>query len=133
MTHPINLEQIVQERYAVGARQAESALCCPVIYDPRYLAVLPQEIIEKDYGCGDPSQYLRVGESVLDLGSGAGKICYIAAQIVGPRGRVIGVDITPDMLALAEKYRKQIGEHLGFHNVKFRRGKIQDLRPILRR
>src|SRR6266545_3668645 len=131
MTQPINLEQLVQERYAAGARQAESALCCPVTYDPRYLVVLPLEIIEKDYGGGHPSQYLQVGETVLDLGSGTGKVCYIAAQLVGPRGRVIGVDMTPEMLALAEKYRKQIGEHLGFHNVKFRRGKIQDLRTDL--
>lgn len=131
MTQLMNVEQIIQERYAAGARQAESALCCSVTYDPRYLAVLPQEIIEKDYGCGDPSQYLRTGETVLDLGSGAGKICYIAAQVVGPQGRVIGVDMTLDMLALAEKYRKQIGEQLGFHNVEFRRGKIQDLRTDL--
>ena len=74
MTQPISLERIVQERYAAGARQAESALCCPVIYDPRYLTVLPQEIIKKDYGCGDPSQYLRPSETVLDLGCGAGKV-----------------------------------------------------------
>jgi ubiquinone/menaquinone biosynthesis C-methylase UbiE len=93
--------------------------------------VLPQEILAKDYGCGDPSQYLHPGETVLDLGCGAGKICYIAAQIVGPSGRVIGVDMTPDMLAVAEKYRQQIGEMLGFHNVEFRRGKIQDLRTAL--
>jgi ubiquinone/menaquinone biosynthesis C-methylase UbiE len=131
MTQLMNVEQVVQERYAAGARQAESALCCPVAYDPRYLAVLPPEIIDKDYGCGDPSPYLGPGETVLDLGCGAGKICYIAAQIVGPTGRVIGVDMTPDMLALADKYREQIGEQVGFHNVEFRRGKIQDLRTDL--
>src|SRR3989442_1247922 len=131
MTQLMNVEQIVQERYAAGARQAESALCCPVTYEPRYLAVLPQEIIEKDYGCGDPSQYLRTGETVLDLGCGTGKICYIAAQIVGPSGRVIGVDMTPDMLALAAKYREQISSQVGFHNVELRRGKIQDLRTDL--
>ena len=47
MTHLMNVEQVVQERYAAGARQTESALCCPVTYDPRYLAVLPQEILDK--------------------------------------------------------------------------------------
>ena len=47
MTQPMNVEQVVQERYAAGARQTESALCCPVTYDPRYLAVLPQEILDK--------------------------------------------------------------------------------------
>ncbi|HEV8716450.1 MAG TPA: methyltransferase domain-containing protein [Candidatus Binatia bacterium] len=107
MTQLMNVEQVVQEWYAAGAKQAESALCCPVTYDSRYLAGLPQEIIDKDYGCGDPSPYLSPGETVLDLGCGAGKICYIVAQIVGPTGRVIGVDMTPDMLALAEKYREQ--------------------------
>ena len=80
MTQFMNVERIVQERYAAGARQAESALCCPVTYDPRYLAVLPQEIIEKDYGCWDPSQHLCPGETVLDLGSRVGKICYISEK-----------------------------------------------------
>jgi ubiquinone/menaquinone biosynthesis C-methylase UbiE len=125
------MERAVQDRYAAGANVAEAALCCPVEYDPQYLAVLPAEIIEKDYGCGDPSRHLRPGETVLDLGSGAGKICYIAAQVVGPTGRVIGVDMTPEMLAVARKYQTHIGEQLGFHNVEFRRGRIQDLRTNL--
>jgi len=79
MAQTRNVERAVQETYAVAAHKKEATLCCPVAYDPRYLTVLPQEIIEKDYGCGDPSQYLRPGETVLDLGSGSGKICYIAA------------------------------------------------------
>jgi len=131
MVAEVRMERAVQDRYAAGARAAEAALCCPVDYDPQYLAVLPQEIIDKDYGCGDPSRYLRPGETVLDLGCGTGKICYIAAQVVGPTGRVIGVDMTPDMLAIAQKYQTQIGGRLGFHNVEFRRGRIQDLRTNL--
>jgi ubiquinone/menaquinone biosynthesis C-methylase UbiE len=131
MEGKLNVEQVVQARYTAGAQQAEAALCCPATYDSRYLAILPQEILDKDYGCGDPSPYLRPGETVLDLGCGAGKICYIAAQIVGPSGRVIGIDMTPAMLAVAEKYRHHIGEQLGFHNVEFRRGRIQDLRTDL--
>ena len=131
MAIEVSIEQAVRERYAAGAQVAEAALCCPVDYDPQYLAVLPPEIIEKDYGCGDPSRYLRPGETVLDLGSGTGKICYIAAQVVGPTGHVIGVDMTPDMLAVARKYQQHIGDRLGFHNVEFRRGRIQDLRTNL--
>ena len=96
-----------------------------------YLQVLPAEILDRDYGCGDPSAWVRSGETVLDLGSGGGKICYIAAQIVGATGRVIGVDINDEMLALARKYQAQIGDALGFHNVEFRRGEIQNLRPII--
>ncbi|MFQ5903126.1 MAG: methyltransferase domain-containing protein, partial [Candidatus Binatia bacterium] len=61
-------------------------------------------------------------------GSGSGKACYIIAQIVGPRGRVIGVDFNEEMLGLARKYQDSIGKKLGYHNVEFRRGRIQSLR-----
>src|SRR3989338_3728368 len=87
-----DVEKVVRERYAKGAQKKEEALCCPVTYDPKFLKAIPREILEKDYGCGDPSAYLKEGETVLDLGSGAGKICFIASQVVGPKGRVIGVD-----------------------------------------
>src|SRR5882757_11002771 len=95
------IERHVYERYERAARAQEPALCCPVEYDARYLEVIPAEILERDYGCGDPSRHLSTGETVLDLGSGSGKICYIAAQAVGPGGRVIGVDFNDEMLALA--------------------------------
>ena len=85
-----DIEREVKTRYAAGAREAEAALCCPVTYDPKYLKILPKEIIERDYGCGDPSEYVSAGETVLDLGSGGGKICYILAQKVGTAGSVIG-------------------------------------------
>jgi ubiquinone/menaquinone biosynthesis C-methylase UbiE len=95
------------------------------------LEVIPAEILEKDYGCGDPSRYIRAGETVLDLGSGSGKACYIIAQIVGAGGKVIGVDFNPPMLELARKHQRSIGDRLGYHNVEFRRGRIQDLRTDL--
>lgn len=125
------MDQAVKARYAGGAQQKEEALCCPVNYDPRFLTVIPQEIIDKDYGCGDPSQFLKEGEIVLDLGCGAGKICYIASQVVGPQGRVIGVDFNPAMLALARKYQTGIAKEIGWSNVEFRRGYIQDLKTDL--
>ena len=72
----VSHEGAVRRRYAAAAQEKETALCCPVQYDSRYLEALPDEVIERDYGCGDPSQYLREGETVLDLGSGTGKICF---------------------------------------------------------
>lgn len=120
-------ETAVQSRYAAAAAAPEAALCCPVEYDRRYLEIIPQEVIEKDYGCGDPSRHLKAGETVLDLGSGTGKICFIAAQVVGPTGRVIGVDMTDDMLEVARRNAPIIAERLGYANVEFRKGRIQDL------
>ena len=120
-------ESAVHERYALAARENEKQLCCPVDYDPDYLKAIPREILDRDYGCGDPSRYVRPGDTVLDLGCGAGKICYIAAQVVGAEGRVIGVDFSEEMLALARRYQPQVARSLGFDNVTFSRAKIQDL------
>jgi SAM-dependent methyltransferase len=128
MDSSYDAESAVRDRYARAAEAPEAALCCPVSYDPKYLSVIPAEIIERDYGCGDPSAFVREGDTVLDLGSGSGKICYIAAQMVGPAGCVIGVDANDEMLALAERHRAEVGDRIGYHNVEFRKGRIQDLR-----
>lgn len=127
MSANINVEEAVAERYGKAAQRREEELCCPVEYDPTYLSVIPEEIKERDYGCGDPSAYVREGDVVLDLGSGSGKICYIAAQVVGANGRVIGVDANEEMLALSRQHRGTVGERIGYHNVEFRKGRIQDL------
>jgi len=76
----MQVERSVMERYSQGAQQREEALCCPVDYDSRLLALLPDEIIERVYGCGDPSRHVQTGDTVLDLVSGSGRICYMTAQ-----------------------------------------------------
>jgi SAM-dependent methyltransferase len=123
----MNVEDVVKDRYREGAATAVAELCCPVDYDPRYLEIIPAEVIERDYGCGDPSRHLRPGERVLDLGSGTGKICFIASQVVGPAGHVIGVDMTDEMLQVARRNAPLVAERIGYANVEFRRGRIQDL------
>jgi SAM-dependent methyltransferase len=120
-------ERAVRARYSAAAQEREAALCCPVDYDPQYLNTIPQEVLERDYGCGDPSRYVREGDVVLDLGSGAGKICFIAAQIAGPKGSVIGVDLNEEMLGLARAAAPVVAEALGYANVEFQRARIQDL------
>lgn len=123
----LHVETAVKDTYAAGAAERVDELCCPVEYDPRYLTAIPDEVIERDYGCGDPSRHLREGETVLDLGSGTGKICFIASQVVGPAGRVIGIDMTPEMLDVARRNAPLVAARVGFGNVDFRRGRIQDL------
>lgn len=123
----ISEESSVRDRYSAASKEREVALCCPVEYRQDLLEMIPQEIIDRDYGCGDPSEFVKEGDTVLDLGSGGGKICYIAAQVVGKNGKVIGVDCNPDMLDLARSHQSGMAEKLGYDIVDFRCGMIQDL------
>ena len=123
----LDTEQCVRDRYSAASQEREAALCCPVTYDAKFLEVIPQEIIDRDYGCGDPSPYVRPGDTVVDLGSGGGKLCYIISQQVGPNGKVIGVDVNDEMLALARGHQAEVAKKIGHDNVEFRYGRIQDL------
>jgi arsenite methyltransferase len=89
------------------------------------LGDLPADVTSLSLGCGDPFSLagLEMGQTVLDLGSGAGMDCFLAAQQVGPTGHVIGVDMTPAMLARAEQNK----ENLGVSQVEFRLGQIEEL------
>ena len=126
----MDVEKAVGERYSAAAAGRQTELCCPISYNPKYLEAIPAEVIERDYGCGDPSAHVRVGETVLDLGSGGGKACFIAAQVVGETGRVIGIDMNPEMLALARSAAPEVARRIGYENVEFVEGKIQDLAAI---
>ena len=123
-----DIESTVRSRYQEGAREQQPSLCCPTEYAGNYTENLPAEIIAKDYGCGDPTRYVSEGETVVDLGSGAGKNCYILAQKVGKLGKIIGVDFNDEMLNLARKYQGEMADKLGYSNTEFVKGKIQDLK-----
>ena len=127
MSTQLDYQAAVGSRYSSAAKQREAALCCPVSYPRQLLEVIPKEILERDYGCGDPSSYVRAGDTVLDLGAGGGKLCYIISQLIGPSGSVIGVDCNIEMLALARSYQSQVAQQIGFNNISFRCGMIQDL------
>jgi arsenite methyltransferase len=98
--------------------------CCDnsLLYEAD-LSSLPADMIDFSFGCGDPISLaeLKTGQSVLDLGSGGGLDCFLAAEKVGPEGEVIGVDMTPSMLAKANQNK----EKLGLENVEFRLGEVE--------
>lgn len=70
MNKAVDVESAVRSRYTSAAREPEALLCCPTSYDPKLLAAIPKSVLERDYGCGDPTPHLRPGEVVLDLASG---------------------------------------------------------------
>ncbi len=122
------IRSAVKEAY--GARARDAASCCGGSacdsvshYGERELSMVPETAVT--YGCGNPVAIasLQSGETVLDLGSGAGFDCLLAAERVGPAGRVIGVDMTPDMISLARDNAAKVGAT----NVEFRSGLIEDL------
>jgi arsenite methyltransferase len=104
---------------------AESASGALRLYSAEELAELPDTVADASLGCGNPTAIadLKPGETVLDLGSGGGIDCFLAAKKVGPEGRVIGLDMTPDMIRLARRNAKK----LGATNVDFRFGEMEDI------
>jgi arsenite methyltransferase len=131
------IKEVVKGRYAQIAKQDQQS-CCPncargassllpadaIGYLEEDLEHIPEEAI-MGLGCGNPTAIadLQAGEIVLDLGSGAGVDVFLAANKVGPTGRVIGVDMTEEMVDKA----KGIARDHGYHNVEFRLGEIEKL------
>ena len=107
-----------------GDTDAERVIATEIGYGADELGALPEES-NLGLGCGAPIPHLELtaGETVVDLGSGAGIDAFLAARLVGPSGRVIGVDMTPEML---EKAQALAAKH-GFSNVEFRAGRLEAL------
>ncbi len=137
---PETLRETIRARYTETAERSLPGCCGPTPqaegecapadaalrmgYVPEELAAIP-EGANLGLGCGNPQAIasLRAGETVLDLGSGAGFDCFLAAQRVGPEGRVIGVDMTPAMVVRA----RQLARQHGYTQVEFRLGEIEHL------
>jgi SAM-dependent methyltransferase len=129
---PTPIHDAVREHYA--ERVKKSASCCGTdsccapennLYPADLLTAVPPEIANTSYGCGDPITLasLQAGQTVLDLGSGAGLDCLLASKQVGADGRVIGVDMTPEMIERARANAKRVNAT----NVEFRQGYLEDL------
>jgi SAM-dependent methyltransferase len=122
-----SIRDSVREHYAELARSSNS--CCgssgSPLYDEQLIQAVPADISGFSLGCGDPITLaqLKPGETVLDLGSGGGLDCFLASKQVGQTGHVIGVDMTPDMLAKA----RANAQRLGYPNVEFREGYLEAL------
>ena len=119
----------VKSFYSAAAIQPKKELCCPVSYDREDVSFIPKEVLEVSYGCASPMSLAqpKQNEVVLDLGSGAGIDCFIAAKKVGPAGRVIGVDMTEEMLNKANRAQEEVASQLGYLNCEFRKGFLEEV------
>jgi ubiquinone/menaquinone biosynthesis C-methylase UbiE len=137
-----NIKEIVKEKYGEAARRAageQGNSCCgaapgcdgtsdPItrdLYNAAQTSVLPEEAVKASLGCGNPTALaeLKPGETVLDLGSGGGIDVLLSARRVGPSGKAYGLDMTDDMLALANENKRKAGAE----NVEFLRGEIEHI------
>src|SRR5687768_12325009 len=127
-----SIHEVVREHYAERIRNNASCCgpsdCCSAetsLYPADLLATLPEGETSVSYGCGDPVTLasLQPGQTVLDLGSGAGLDCFFAARKVGETGKVIGVDMTPEMIERARSSAKR----MNIQNVEFRQGYIEEM------
>jgi len=119
----------VREFYGAAAEAPQVDLCCPTKYDDAAVAHIPREVLDRFYGCGSPmaSAGIQPGEMVVDLGSGAGIDVFIAAKLVGPTGRAIGVDMTERMLAVARENQPPVAAALGYDVAEFREGFLEQI------
>ena len=129
---PTPIHDTVREHYADRIKNSASCCgsdaCCSTessLYPVDLLTTVPSDVASTSYGCGDPITLasLKPGQTVLDLGSGAGLDCILAAQKVGETGHVIGVDMTPEMIERAQVNAKKVN----LNNVEFRHGYLESL------
>ena len=116
-----------------GEMATHTCSCGPECMPPHIRMIqeqLPEEITSRYYGCGSPLPPALEGCTVLDLGCGTGRDVYVASKLVGPKGKVVGLDMNADQLAIAEAHHAEIADLWGFDNVEFVQGYIEDLEGI---
>ncbi len=128
---------IVQDYYGrqlQSTNDLKTSACCDISTVPEWLKPLLSKIhpdvLSRYYGCGLVCPPLLQGCRVLDLGCGSGRDVYALAQLVGPTGSVVGVDMTDEQLAVAEKYRSHQADVFGYDNVQFMHGYIERLEDL---
>lgn len=119
----------VREFYGAAADAPVAELCCPTKYDDSAISHIPQDVLDRFYGCGSPmtTAGIKEGEIVVDLGSGAGIDVFIAAKFVGSSGKAIGVDMTDRMLHVARANQPRVAIALGYDVVEFREGFLEQI------
>ncbi len=134
-----NIKEIVKEKYGQAALRGKSGSCCgtadasgtscdPItsnLYDASQMQQVPGEALQASLGCGNPTALAKLnpGEVVLDLGSGGGIDVLLSAKRVGPTGKAYGLDMTDEMLALANENKRKAGAD----NVEFLKGEIEHI------
>lgn len=128
------MHELVKDYYGKqlsNSADLKTTACCDASSVPAWLkpllAKIHPDVLERYYGCGLVAPPLLAGCRVLDLGSGSGRDVYALAQLVGPTGEVVGVDMTDEQLAVAEQHRAWHAERFGFANVRFLHGYIERL------
>lgn len=117
-------------------KDLKTSACCtadsPLSHIRAILKQVHTEVLDRFYGCGSPIPEVLEGKTVLDLGSGSGRDCFVLSSLVGEKGRVIGVDMTPEQIAVAKKYESYHAEKFGHKkpNTEFHHGYIEDLQSI---
>jgi ubiquinone/menaquinone biosynthesis C-methylase UbiE len=141
MNEATDVKEVVREKYGAAARRvkegrgngccgaaAQSSCCDPItsnLYEPNQAGDVPEAALQASLGCGNPTALaeLKPGETVLDLGSGGGIDVLLSARRVGPTGKAYGLDMTDDMLVLAEENKRRSG----LANVEFLKGEIESI------
>jgi MoaA/NifB/PqqE/SkfB family radical SAM enzyme/SAM-dependent methyltransferase len=124
-----NSLKVVKSFYSEAAGDKNEDILNPVCYEEELIRHIPQEFRFRGYGCGSPvlDADVQTGEHVVDLGCGSGVECFVAARLTGASGRVTGVDMLDPMLELAHKGLDGVVENLGFRNIEFKKGYLEEL------